>query len=138
MEYIPLSLVFCPIESEVLLAVGLSDGSINILNEKLESIASVEAHEEAINSLAWDHKILAYEKNKWIMDNFSHVRRITGLDEPPLMVSGSSDLWIKLWRWQNGKLIELYRHKAHQKPIREVQWRPAYLLDSELFIITCS
>lgn len=33
MEYIPLALAFCPIESEALLAVGLSDGSIAILND---------------------------------------------------------------------------------------------------------
>jgi len=39
---------------------------------------SIQAHEEAINCLAWEHKILTYEKNKWIMHNFSHVKKFIG------------------------------------------------------------
>lgn len=53
MDYIPLALAFCPIESEALLAVGLSDGSILILDEQLQTVGGVEGHEEAVNSLAW-------------------------------------------------------------------------------------
>lgn len=34
-DYLPLSLAFCPIETELVLAVGLSDGSITLFNEKL-------------------------------------------------------------------------------------------------------
>jgi hypothetical protein len=98
--------------------VGLSDGSILMLNDQLEEIASVHAHEEAVNCIAWDHKFLAYEKNKWIINNFSHVQKFTGLEEPPLMISGSSDSWVKLWRWEGRRLTELHRLRAHQKPIR--------------------
>ena len=99
MEYIPLALAFCPIETDPLLAVGLSDGSIVMLNEQLQQVAAASAHEEAVNCLAWDHRILAFEKNKWIAANFSHVRKPSGLDDPPLLVSGSSDASLKLWRW---------------------------------------
>jgi hypothetical protein len=45
MDYIPLALAFCPIESEALLAVGLSDGSIVMLNDQLMPVATVVAHE---------------------------------------------------------------------------------------------
>jgi len=31
-DYIPLAICFCPIETEVLLTVGLSDGSIKLMN----------------------------------------------------------------------------------------------------------
>jgi WD40 repeat protein len=88
--------------------------------------------------VAWDHKILSFEKNKWIINNFSHVKKITGLEEPPHLVTGSSDSWVKLWKWEGSRLTELHRLRAHQKAIREVQWRPNYLFDSERFIITCS
>ena len=98
----------------------------------------VVGHEEAVNCLAWDHKILGYEKNKWIASNFSHVRKVVGVDEPPLLITGSSDCWVKLWRWDGSRLTELHRLRAHQKAVREVQWRPHYLLDSERCVITCS
>lgn len=101
-------------------------------------MSAVLAHEEAVNCLAWDHRILAFEKNKWIASNFSHVRKPTGLEDPPLLVSGSSDATVKLWRWEGGKLIELQRLRAHQRAVREVQWRSTYLFDSDRFIITCS
>ena len=103
MPYIPLTIAFCPIESEVVLAVGLSDGSIMMLNDQLNSIATVSAHEQAVNCVAWDHKLLGYEKNKWIVNNFPHFKKTT-IDEPPLMVSGSSDGSVKLWRWDQNKL----------------------------------
>lgn len=141
MPYIPLTLAFCPIESEVLLAVGLSDGSIKILNEQLQDLACVGGHEQAVNSLAWEHKVLTYEKNKWITNNFSHVTKTSSLEEPPLLASGSSDGTVKLWRWdpnhQNG-LVELYRLSAHHKAVRDLQWKPSYLLDCDKFLISCS
>ena len=43
-DYLPLSLAFCPTETELVLAVGLSDGSIAFFNEKLEEIFSICAH----------------------------------------------------------------------------------------------
>lgn len=127
MEYIPLALAFCPIETQALLSVGLSDSSIVILNEQLNTLLSVNAHEEAVNTLAWQHRILAFQKNKWIYSNFSHIRKPTGLDDPPLLVSGSSDACVKLWRLDNGKLIQLQKLRAHQRAIREVQWRSTYV-----------
>jgi hypothetical protein len=44
-EYIPLAIAFCPIETEMVLAVGLSDGSIMMLNDQLDEITTVLAHE---------------------------------------------------------------------------------------------
>lgn len=138
MEYIPLALAFCPVETDPLLAVGLSDGSIVLLNEQLQEVAAVSAHEEAVNCLAWDHRILAFEKNKWIAANFSHVRKPSGLDDPPLLVSGSSDASLKLWRWEGGRLSELQRIRGHQRAVRDVQWRSTYLFDCDRFVISCS
>lgn len=53
LDYIPLALCFCPIESDVVLSVGLSDGSIVLLSETLSEICVVEGHSEAVNCLAW-------------------------------------------------------------------------------------
>lgn len=138
LPYIPLAIAFCPIESEAVLAVGLSDGSIMLLNEQLLDRVVVAAHGQAVNCLAWEHKLLNFEKNKWIVNNFSHLTRVTALEELPLLASGSSDGTVKLWRYEQGRLVELYRLSAHQKAVRDVQWKPTYLLDSDRFVITCS
>lgn len=53
LEYIPLALNFCPIEGEAIITVGLSDGSIVLLNDALGDICSVNAHDESVNCLAW-------------------------------------------------------------------------------------
>ena len=38
-------------------------------------------HEEGINSLAWEHKLLNLQKNKWIMDNFSNIKNMNEVEE---------------------------------------------------------
>ena len=72
---IPQALAFCPIETQVLLAVGLSNGQILLFDESLRQLYSVQAHEENVSCLAWDHKILSYYKNRWIVNNFSQFRK---------------------------------------------------------------
>ena len=138
MPYIPLSLAFCPLDNEALLAVGQSDGSIVLFNEELKEVTSVAGHEEAVNSLAWDLRILSYEKNKWITEHFEQARKLVNHSEPPLLVSGSTDTWIKVWSFKDRRLNLVNKTKAHHKPIREVQWQPNYLSDSTRHIISCS
>jgi len=72
------------------------------------------------------------------MDNFSHVKKIISNEDMPNLISGSSDCTIKIWKYEDKQLVELYRLKAHQKALRDVQWRPTYLIESEKLIITCS
>jgi hypothetical protein len=52
------------------------------------------------------------------MDNFAHMKRMSSQEEPSLLISGSSDCWVKVWKWSKGQLTELYNLRAHQKPIR--------------------
>lgn len=75
LKYVPQSISFCPIETEVILAVGLSNGSIILLDETLNQLMEIDGHEECVSCLSWDHKILSYEKNKWIGSNFANFRK---------------------------------------------------------------
>ena len=73
------------------------------------------------------------------MSNFSHIRRYASInDEMPQLISGTTDNTIKIWKYENSKLTELYCKKAHQKPVRDVQWRHTYLVEAEKYIISCS
>lgn len=55
-----------------------------------------------------------------------------------MLASCSSDSHIKIWRYEEKQLIECAKVKAHLKGVREVQWKPNYLVDSERIIISCS
>ena len=72
---IPQALAFCPIETEALLAVGLSNGSVLLFNDSLDQLSEIKAHNEAVTCLSWDHKIMSYERNKWIVNNFPQFKR---------------------------------------------------------------
>ena len=56
----------------------------------------------------------------------------------PQLISGGSDNCIKIWKCENSRLIELYKIRAHQKAVRDVQWRHTYLVEAEKHIISCS
>jgi hypothetical protein len=72
------------------------------------------------------------------MSNFSHMRRLVDTDEMPQLISASSDSWIKIWKYDYHKMTELYKKRAHQKAVRDVQWRHTYLVEADKYIISCS
>lgn len=58
----------------------------------------------------------------------------------PSLISGSGDSWIKIWKYdsQNKRIFEAFKKKAHQKAVRDVQWKHTYLVEADKYIISCS
>ena len=54
---------FCPIDQELLLTVGFSDGSLCLYDQELKRTFATDAHDEGINCLSWENKIANNSKN---------------------------------------------------------------------------